>query len=513
MERKTKAGKTAVKKSMKIADGVVRDRWSGADITAEEIYRIFRPAVTLGYSAQGEQSPIYKAQDSALKRGGYYSLILHSFDTVAFSALPQFVGYGVLTGLTQNGLIRAGVEMIADESCHEWVELKRSDAGNTDANAGNERIQRIEREMRRFGIRDVFKRAMELCGYYGGCLVYIDTGETDPAKLKMPLVRASAMIERGSIRGFIPIEPFNVAPGNYDSSRPWSKHYFEPVSWWIQGQEIHASRFLYFAVNPVPTLIKPAYNFFGIPTAQIVLDVVDHFTKCREAVARLIEKFSMTIFKTDMSGLLQGGGRTDLDRRIQFMCDNRDNDAIIAINAGDINSGGEDILKADTNLAGVTDIVRQSMEMVAAYFNEPVVKLWGISPAGFNATGDADLRNHYDHIATLQNAVFRKQLEDVLTLIQLDTFGDIDSGITFDFLPLNKEDDRTIIETQKIRADIDATLIAAGVISQEESRARIAADPDSGYNSIDADALPITPDDFMLSEIEANLQRGQGENE
>lgn len=521
MDKKTKAAKTADKAAdngrfkMHIADGVVNDRWQNIQPSADSVHNAFRPAVTLGYDGKGTAGARYKAHDAALKRGGYYSLLLHSLDTIAFSALPQFLGYGILTGLTQNGLIRAGVEMIANEMTREWIEVKRAnsdgDTANTD-NAAGDRIAVIEREMRRLNVREVFKKAMELCGYYGGCLVYIDTGESDPQRLKMPLVRAGAMFERESLRGLVPIEPYNIAPGSYDASRPWSRHYFEPVSWFVQGQEIHASRFLYFAVNPVPTLIKPSYNFFGIPTAQVVLDVVEHFTKCREAAARLLEKFSMTIFKTDMSGILQGGGRTELDRRIQFMCDNRDNDAIIAINAGDLNTGGEDIIKVDTALGGVTDIVRQSMEMVAAYFNEPVIKLWGISPAGFNATGDADLQNHYDHIMTQQNAVFRDCLDDVLTLIQLNTFGDCDRGITFDFIPLNKEDERTIVETQKARADIDAVLIAAGVISQEEARARVAADPDSGYNSLDADNLPDPLDDFALEGLEqaAGLSAPQG---
>ena len=39
------------------------------------------------------------------------------------SAYPQFLGYGYLTGLAQNGLIRAGCEMIADEMVEKGITL------------------------------------------------------------------------------------------------------------------------------------------------------------------------------------------------------------------------------------------------------------------------------------------------------------------------------------------------------------------------------------------------------
>ena len=233
-----------------------------------------------------------------------------------------------------------------------------------------------------------------------------------------------------------------------------------------------------------PTMLIPAYNFFGIPLAQTTLDVVQHFTECREAEARLLKKFSLTVFKTDMSDLMNGLEDTNIRARLKYFVQNQDNDGVMTIDKE------EDIIKVETPLAGVTDIVRQSMEMVAAYFGEPTVKLWGISPGGFNSTGEADLRNHYDHVAATQEKMFREPLNAVLKLLQYNRRGTVDESITASFVPIGDEDAGQIANVNKTKADTASVYLQNGVLSAEEVRQMLADDEQSGYTTIDVEAVP-----------------------
>lgn len=462
-------------------------------LTEEEIRRRFRPAVT---AAHRQESPNFAAQDAALQDSGVYDLLS---DTLLGGgcSMPYFLGYGVLASLTQDGLIRAGVSAIADEMTRQWIELQRSSEGSGE---DDEVLGEMYAEMERFNVQEVFHAAKETDGYFGGALIYIDTGETNPEKLREPLYVDSVFIPQGSFKGFRIIEPYNVSPANYNTTTPWAKDYFEPRAWIVNGREIHRTRFLYFASNPVPTLLKPSYNFFGIPTSQIVYDVVRHFTECRESAARLLKKFSLTVLKTDMQQLLSEGNAEAFSRRIQFFVQNRDNDGVQVINNGDPNIGGEDILKLETPLSGVTDIVQQAMEMVAAYFNEPVIKIWGLTPGGLNSTGEADMTNHYDHIATLQERIFREPLKKALDILQVNKYGQIDKTINFIFCPLSTDDSKVIAEVQKIKAETDSVLATTGALGPEEIRGRLANDPDSGYNGIDVDMVP--PQDMGMGELD-----------
>ena len=152
------------------------------------------------------------------------------------------------------------------------------------------------------------------------------------------------------------------------------------------------------------------------------------------------------------------------------------------------------MIKLETPLAGVTDVVRQSLEFVAAVFRIPCVKFLGISPGGLNATGEADLRNFYDHVAGKQEKILRRPLDRVLDILQLHLFGEIDPGITAEFLPLTEEDDAAKALTLKTEADRDAVYLDRGVLDASEARRKLAEDPASGYGFLDPEMVPEEPE-------------------
>ena len=408
-----------------------------------------------------------------------------------------FLGYGVLANLSQNSLIRAGVEMRADEMTRRWGEVTRQ--GNDDMVEEDEtKLAEIMQEMDRFKIAELFRSASCLNGYMGGCLLFIDTG-ADKNELVNPLILDSSTFVPGSLKGFRLIEPYLVTPGGYNSVDPMADDFFKPSVWYVQGIPVHTSRLIYFAENKLTSLLKPSYNFFGLPLAEKVLDAVAHYTQNRESAGRLLQKYSVTVLKTNLENVLAGGYDTDLKNRIEYFVRNRSNDGCAAIDKEQ-----EDLVIQTTTLGGVTDIVRQSMEYVAAMFCEPVVKMWGLSPAGFSS-GDLELKNHYDNIKSQQEKQFGEQIQRVINVIQQNLYGEIDEGIVFTFNPLSEEDEKVVAETNKIQADTDVQLIDAGVITPAEARQRLIDDTNSGYNSLTEDV-----DESQLKSIEMAMDMNIG---
>ena len=417
----------------------VRDRllFTTAGLSADEARAAFAPPRTLGAPEE-----LQLAMDGHLEECGVYNLLQHALDLGLGAAeiAPQFPGYAYLSGLAQNPLIRAGVETTADEMTRRWIRLARHGGGEPAAGraAALDTMldARLDTMLDAFDLQGLCNRAAALCDYFGGCLVYIDTGEYDAEILRAPLMLDPATFPKGSLRGFTLVEPLNVYPGPYNARDPLRADYFAPTAWWVAGRLIHASRFLYFTANETPLLLRPAYNFFGIPTAQLALDYVGHFTQNRECASRLLNKFSLTALKTNMSGILQGGAADDLDARMAYFVQKQSNDGCFVLD-----KDSEDLVKLETPLAGVTDIVRQSLEFVAAIFRLPVTKFLGLSPAGFNPTGEAERRNLYDYLASRQEKVLRAPLQHALEVLQMNAFGRVDPGLTFEFVGLNPEDD------------------------------------------------------------------------
>jgi phage-related protein (TIGR01555 family) len=447
---------------------VIKDAQEPEDIS-------YKPVKTLGYNG----TDAWTIQDGALETAGVYTMINNG----ALAGVPSFMGYMALAQLSQDGVIKAGVDLRADEMTRRWIEFQYQGEG------GDDLIEQIEADINRLHVQKVFRDAAQMCGFYGGCLVYIDVGDVMDEDLRIPLGADGDTFRPDSIKGLKIIEPFYIAPGRYSCYNPIDKDYFVPQTWLINGREIHASRFLYFAEDKPPTILLPSYNFFGVPLAQTVLDSVIGFEQSSKSAARMLSKYASTVFKTDMNEVLSGGSGNEIQKRVQYFAMNRDNDGVMLID-----KESEDIELSNHALGGVTDIVRQQMEIVAAMFGEPAVKLWGISPGGFNATGESDMQAHYDHVNAVQERILRDPLEYLVKLLQLNRFGTVDSNLDFEFIPLSDKDERLQAEVQKIKVDSMSQLFDRGIISGEEARHVLATDPESGFDDIDESSVPEPPD-------------------
>ena len=432
-----------------------------------------KPAETLGKPDKDAQM----ANDEACAYA--WGLLSHSLELGQMPTTASFLGYPALQDIAQNGLIRACIETVADDMTRDFGKIKSEEPDKAEI------VVAMNNALEQFHIRDVLHEVAEKVGYFGGCLVYIDTGAND-VKLQTPLNMGEYSKELRNLKAFRVIDPINVYPGAYNSVEPLKADFFRPEHWYVMGKRVHASRLIRFVANEVPQLLKPVYNFFGIAQAQLLWDYVMHFSECRVATANIAKKYSMTVFKTNMSATLMDGAGTDqINNRIRLIARYQDNNSITAID-----KDNEDIVKIETPIGGLTDITKQGLEFLAALNRTPAVKLLGISPSGFNATGESDLRNYNDHISSQQEKVFGHGLKTIIDCIHVFLFGKTNKGLIFEWAELGEEDQAAMANTQKVKADTMAVLLDRSVISPEEARQAVASDPDNPLSFIDPAEVP-----------------------
>ncbi len=464
-----------------------------AAMSSEQRRAFFSPPVTNATPYIDKKSDDAIAMDAAIDHN--MTLVQHAFEWGQPPIMNGFIGYAALSGLAQDGLIAAGVEVVANDMTREWIELTRDtevdadgdgDVDGEDAKATDKRKKDIESAIRELKVREIVHRATVCTRYNGGCLVFIDTGEKDPAELRKPLDLTGKGMElaQGELRGFVVVEPINLSPGIYNSAYPLRKDYLEPEYWYVLGTQVHASRFIKFTSGGVPDLFKPAYNFFGIPPAQVWYDYIIHFRRNRTSASRLFEKMSDIVLKTNMQDILNNAmADTNLRHRLEYMTRTRSNDGMMAL---DFET--EDLVKVESSLAGVSEVPRQALEFVSAIMRIPAVKLMGISPSGFNATGQSDIINYNDHVRTEQEHVLRGPLEKFLKCIQLHIDGQIDPALGFEFNELGGEDETIQSTIRKTNADALIAMIMGEVFTPEGGRAAILANPED-YPPGFADAI------------------------
>ena len=445
----------------------------------DKVRRAFALPVTMG-APRDEREALDMAFDSA---GGYStiyeSLQQHAGDMGQYP-ITSFIGYGALQQIAQNGMIRACIQTVADDITREWITVKGGD--DTDP----EDVQHLEDLLnQKYHLKDLFHSAAATMGYMGGAFIFIDTGaEGEDLALPLRISSLSAEMSEGMALRFTLVDPVNVSPGDYNATNPLQPDYMRPKCWWVLGQKVHASRMISVFDNPPPLLLRPSYNFLGIPQAQILWDYVLHWNECRIYTADLLKKISLLVMQTDTQAIFgTPGGVQSFDIRMQALQRYRDNNSVFVCDKQD-----EQVSNVQTSTAGCTDIVRQSLEMIAAINRTPAVKLLGISPSGFNATGESDLKNYYDHIRTKQE-ILRPAVEECLKAIEIAEAGTIDPSITFEFKQLGTDNDSARAMNAQTRINTLGAALDRQVISPEEMRAAVKADPDMGLDFID-DEMP-----------------------
>lgn len=345
--------------------------------------------------------------------------------TTLFEEGIGFPGYPYLAQLSLRGEYRLIIETKAEEATREWIRFKRIQDGENDPSV----INKIKSEFNRLNIQDLIKKSLCTEGYFGLAHLYIDleTANHDEEEKQAPLYLTPKKIRKGELRGFKLIDPTWVTPVSYNTTDPFAEDFYKPSMWWVLGKQIHATRLITFVSQPVPDILKPAYNFGGVPFAFMAKPYVDNWLRTRQSVSDLIKSFSTMVLKTDLSQLLSPGCE-ELTQRAALMAAYRDNRGLQIVD-----KETEALENVATPLTGLAKLQAQAQEHMAAISGIPLVKLLGITPSGLNASSDGEIRCFYDRIAAFQEAVLRQPLQKILEIVQLHLFGKIDPEITFDF--------------------------------------------------------------------------------
>lgn len=423
---------------------------------------------------------------------------LYSFNAISHS---KFMGYAFLSYLSQDAMINNGITIMADELTRKWGKC-------TSTNERSEAdLKKIDEKLEELNAKHRFRESAIYTGFFGGCLMYMDLrkadgSQPDDAELELPLYidgkdeLNKAKLKGMKLVGLKPIEPINISPAEFNSSDPKQDNFYKPTHFYVLGKKIHRSRFLYFADLIPPMVLKPVYMFFGIPLAQLAFDYVQDFYSNKEAVSKIVKKFSLLTFKTDTQKLLQNG-ETGVQERIATMAKYRDNDSVFIV---DINE--EDVAQINTPLTGLKEIWYANLELLPVIFKMPVTKLLQTSPSGFNATGEYDMRSYYDSVNTKQSVLFGEQIERLIDIICL-TLGIESKGIYFKWTSLFELSDKEQAEVNKVKADTDSVLNQIGAVSNVEVAKRLNADENSGYNGLEIpeEISPTREDEEDIEEI------------
>ena len=230
---------------------------------------------------------------------------------------------------------------------------------------------------------------------------------------------------------------------------------------------LHHSRVLRFVGRELPRTETVRENYWGASEMEHIQEELLKRSAASANIAQLLFQANITTLKmSDLGDLLSAGTEEQLRSVLRAVeAENR-----FRTSFGVQLLSRDDALETHSySFAGLGEIYEQFMMDMAGAAEIPATKLFGRSPQGMNATGESDLRNYYDMIASLQERQLRPALEKLLPVMAVSCWGYVPEDLEIVFEPVMTSSPAERAElVQKMSQDVIEGY-KAGLLTREQA--------------------------------------------
>lgn len=373
----------------------------------------------------------------------------------------SFIGFQMCSVMAQHWLVNRACKIPAEDATRNGWEIN-----------GGERVEKLDKEMK------IKKQVSEFARFnrvFGIRIAIMCVRSDDPEFYSKPFNLDS--VTPGSYMGISQVDPVWCSPefNQKDLADPTSQTFYEPTYWRIMGKKYHRSHLVVIRYAEVPDLLKPTYQFAGMSLPQLIWERVYCAERAANEGPQLLLTKRMNVLKTDLDEVMADiKGYTEKSRAISEV---RDNYGMMTIGTSD------EYQQHETSLGDFDSVVMTEYQLVAGVAEMPSTKLLGTSPKGFSATGEFEMGNYRETLATIQE----HHCGPLLEAHYLRAFKslEIDEVVEITWNPLDEPTESDRAATQLAKAQTRQVYHEMGVISSEEVRKTILDDPELGYQEID----------------------------
>lgn len=381
-------------------------------------------------------------------------------------------------------IVGKAVDAVAEDMTRAGVDI-------TSPSAKPEEIERMQTALNDLGVWQGVNDTVKWSRLYGGAIgVLLIEGQ----KLSTPL--RIKTVGKDQFKGIAVLDRWMVNPSLNDLVTQLGPELGEPRFYDVVASgaplppgRIHHSRVIRLDGIPQPFWRKIAENGWGLSVVEPLYDRLVAFDSTTNGAAQLVHKAHLRVMKVkNLREIIATGGRA-----FEGLAKQVENIRLFQTNEGLTLIDDTDTLESLTySFTGLDDVMLQFGQQLSGALDIPLVRLFGQSPAGLNATGESDIRNYYDGIKARQEARLRRPMNVVLRVLHQSELGrPADEGFNFGFVPLWQlsETEKAEIAAQTTTAVTSA--FDSGVIGRATAlkELRQSADVTGVYTNIDDDEI------------------------
>jgi phage-related protein (TIGR01555 family) len=283
-------------------------------------------------------------------------------------------------------------------------------------------LAQLGKYQRDLGVWHKINQALKWARLYGGAGCYIMIkGQRPDTPLRLD------SIGKGQFAGLIVLDRWMLWPHLENLVTEPGPYFGKPMYYdvvadgmAIPRMRFHYSRFIRFEGMELPYWQYMQENFWGCSIIEPIYDRIIAFDSATTGASQLVYKAHLRTYAVEgLRELIAAGGQMyqAFLQQVNVMRLLQNNEGLTVIDAKD---------KFETHqyaFSGLSDMLIQFSQQLSGGAAIPLTRLFGQSPAGLSATGDADIRNYYDQVNSDQESRLRDPYGQVLECMSYSLFG------------------------------------------------------------------------------------------
>lgn len=302
----------------------------------------------------------------------------------------------------EHGIIQTLVDQPVDDAFRAGFEIKTSELSADD-------IEQLLVFVERHRVINTIQQALKWARLYGGGAILIITDQDpatpfNPESIKKDTPLAFKAVDMWELYGTIMNVP-DIQLENEQNIKPELEYYD------YCGKKVHHSRLYKITGKEAPSFIRPRLRGWGMSELERVVRSINQYMKNQDVVFDLLDEAKVDVFKMKglNTALLNKDGTNKVASRIQSanMLKNYNNALTMDVE--------DDYEQKQITFSGLSEVLTQIRQGLAADLKMPMTKLFGISSAGFSS-GEDDIENYNSMIEGEIRSKIKYVVVDILSL-------------------------------------------------------------------------------------------------
>lgn len=214
---------------------------------------------------------------------------------------------------------------------------------------------------------------------------------------------------------------------------------------------VHESRLIEVPGDPVPPAMRlDSIPWRGRPVVTRPYRRIRSYTESLDLAREILRRKQQAIHKMEgLADAIAADQEALIQRRIAMV------DRARGVLNGVAVDSEDDYTIQDSQLTGINLLIQEMQVAVAAESGIPVTLLFGRSPGGQNATGDADFEGYYNGVERIRSRQLKGAAERIISLIcaQNTLRDNAPDNWAIQWRPLKQLSEKEVADIDKVKAD------------------------------------------------------------